>query len=70
MNGRRHYLIKWKNFSSRYNSWEPLSNLFKIADLLLAFEKEHHSLIKKKEEEWSRFYLSGQVSQPLDNSEV
>ncbi len=26
--GVTYYLIKWKNFSKRYNTWEPENNLY------------------------------------------
>lgn len=32
------YLIKWKGWSDKYNSWEPYSNLDNCLDLLEKFE--------------------------------
>ena len=37
--GKRHYLIKWKDYSPNFNTWEPLDNLLAISDDLLAFER-------------------------------
>lgn len=39
------YLIKWKNWDSRYNTWEPLCNLVNCEDLLREFEEERQKLI-------------------------
>lgn len=35
------YLIKWKNWSDKHNSWEPFSNLDNCLDLLEKFEFEY-----------------------------
>ena len=32
MEGKRRYLIKWIGFPARFNTWEPLRNLFAISD--------------------------------------
>lgn len=39
------YLIKWKNWGSKYNTWEPLRNLINCDDLLHEFEEERQKLI-------------------------
>ena len=33
-----HYLVKWKGWSRKHNSWEPKSNLTNSADLIQEFE--------------------------------
>jgi len=40
------YLIKWKNWDSRYNTWEPLRNLVNCKDILREFEEERQKLIE------------------------
>ena len=37
--GRYHYLVKWKDFSSADNSWEPEENLEHSSDLLTAYKR-------------------------------
>lgn len=39
------YLIKWKNWDSKYNTWEPLRNLVNCHDLLREFDEERQKLI-------------------------
>lgn len=39
------YLIKWKDWQSRYNTWEPLRNLINCDDLLREFEDEQQKMI-------------------------
>ena len=41
------YLIKWKNWNSEYNTWEPASNLVNCADILEKFEKNILQLIDR-----------------------
>ncbi|XP_071877596.1 suppressor of variegation 3-9 isoform X1 [Bombus fervidus] len=51
LKGEPTYLIKWKNWSSQYNTWEPASNLVNCQDVLEEFEKSRLQLIdhfKKK----------------------
>ncbi|XP_017794899.1 PREDICTED: histone-lysine N-methyltransferase SUV39H2-like isoform X1 [Habropoda laboriosa] len=45
------YLIKWKNWDSQYNTWEPVSNLTNCPDILEKFETDRLKLLdafKKK----------------------
>ena len=35
------YLVKWKDYSSAENSWEPTSHLKKAGDTLDAYKKRH-----------------------------
>ncbi|RLU16119.1 hypothetical protein DMN91_011878 [Ooceraea biroi] len=44
-NNKPLYLIKWKNWDSRYNTWEPLCNLINCEDMLREFEEERQKLI-------------------------
>ncbi|XP_076619100.1 suppressor of variegation 3-9 isoform X1 [Colletes latitarsis] len=40
VDGKLNYLIKWKNWNSEYNSWEPVSNLINCLDILEDFEMD------------------------------
>ncbi|XP_076163102.1 suppressor of variegation 3-9 isoform X2 [Ptiloglossa arizonensis] len=44
-NGKLNYLIKWKNWGSEYNSWEPVSNLINCTDILEEFERDKLNLL-------------------------
>lgn len=46
-NGEPLYLIKWKNWDNKYNTWEPLRNLINCEDLLREFENEQQKLINR-----------------------
>lgn len=43
--GIRYYLIKWRDYPSRFNSWEPKKNLKEAWDLIEDYDRE---LAKKK----------------------
>ncbi|XP_072754974.1 suppressor of variegation 3-9 isoform X1 [Anoplolepis gracilipes] len=45
-NGKAFYLIKWKNWDIKYNTWEPLHNL-NCEDLLREFENKRQKLINR-----------------------
>jgi hypothetical protein len=34
-----YYLVKWKDYSPKFNTWEPLANLENVRDLIKTFEK-------------------------------
>lgn len=38
---RRQWLVRWKDFSARHDTWEPLENLLNSLDLIKAFENSH-----------------------------
>mmetsp|Transcript_13972 Transcript_13972/g.32484 ORF Transcript_13972/g.32484 Transcript_13972/m.32484 type:complete len:310 (-) Transcript_13972:46-975(-) len=38
MNGEAHYLIKWKNYASTQNTWEPFANIKEFGSLVKAYE--------------------------------
>lgn len=38
--GKDHYLVKWKNYPHDDNSWEPTSNLQAVLWMVDAFHKE------------------------------
>lgn len=46
INGVTHYCIKWKGYSSRDNTWEPVENIIDPG-LLIAFEKREAKKIKR-----------------------
>lgn len=39
------YLIKWKDWDSKYNTWEPRRNLVNCEDLLREFEESRQKLV-------------------------
>jgi len=39
-NGTTEYLVKWKGYSEKQNTWEPVKNI-KCKDMIESFEKEH-----------------------------
>lgn len=39
--GRKLYLVKWKGYGQADNTWEPISNLETVPDLIDEFEKTH-----------------------------
>lgn len=47
-NSNRLYLIKWKGYPLRYCSWEPLSHLENILDMVNDFENNFPNSIKQK----------------------
>lgn len=49
------YLIKWKNWDSEYNTWEPMSNLVNCSDILEEFEKNRLQMIDRFKKE-TNFY--------------
>lgn len=46
-NGQPLYLIKWKDWDAKYNTWEPLRNLIHCQDLLHEFDDEQQKLIDR-----------------------
>ncbi|XP_006620531.1 uncharacterized protein LOC102679385 isoform X2 [Apis dorsata] len=40
------YLIKWKNWDLKYNTWEPVSNLINCSDILEEFERNRLQLLE------------------------
>lgn len=41
------YLVKWKNWSSEYNTWEPVTNLVNCPDVLEEFENNRLKLLDR-----------------------
>ena len=55
--GKKFYLIKWKGFSLEYCSWEPISHLNKILNIVEIFDKYFHNSIEKEEyKHFLKFY--------------
>ena len=46
---KKFYLIKWEGYSIRYCSWEPISHLYNILDMVEDFESNYPNSIDKKE---------------------
>lgn len=46
-NSETFYLIKWKNWDIKYNTWEPSCNLTNCEDLLREFENKRQKLINR-----------------------
>lgn len=46
-NGEVRYLVKWKNWNVKYNTWEPMSNLINCEELLFEFENNRQKLIDR-----------------------
>lgn len=46
-NDETFYLIKWKNWDIKYNTWEPSCNLTNCEDLLHEFENKRQKLINR-----------------------
>lgn len=44
-NGEPLYLIKWKDWDAKYNTWEPMRNLINCKDLLSGFEDDRQKLV-------------------------
>nr|XP_012145504.1 PREDICTED: histone-lysine N-methyltransferase SUV39H2-like isoform X1 [Megachile rotundata]XP_012145505.1 PREDICTED: histone-lysine N-methyltransferase SUV39H2-like isoform X1 [Megachile rotundata] len=53
------YLIKWKNWDQKYNSWEPASNLVNCPDVLQQFEKYRSDLLNTFQQK-TKFYPNQQ----------
>ena len=47
--GQKFYLIKWKGFSLEYCSWEPISHLTKILNIVEIFDNNFPDSIEKEE---------------------
>ena len=62
LNGRINYLIKWKGYDDKDNTWEPIDNLF-CSDLIEKFEKTY------KNTESHRHKSIGEMSQNLQQTE-
>lgn len=50
--------MRWKGFSSKFDSWEPEENLFGCEDVLTKFNKEEEARVKRAEE------IKGRASTP------
>ncbi|KAK1129066.1 hypothetical protein K0M31_020197 [Melipona bicolor] len=61
------YLIKWKNWNSEYNTWEPISNLVNCADILEKFEKNILQLINRFKKK-AKFYPTDSDIEKFINS--
>ena len=45
---KKYYLIKWQDYPINDSTWEPISNLKNIRNMILDFEKEYPKSIDKK----------------------
>ena len=51
--GKKYYLIKWKGFSLEHSTWEPISHLSKILNIVEIFDNNFPDSIEK--EEYAKF---------------
>lgn len=54
------YLVKWEGYSEDQNTWEPVSNLRNVKDLLLQFEAE-----LSKNEEMKKITLKDVINETV-----
>lgn len=50
-NGSIKYLVKWLNYPSRDNSWEPVDNLIDCCEAMIKFELERAKKVAKRHED-------------------
>jgi hypothetical protein len=60
--GKEKYLVKWLNYNSSYNTWEPLANLDSAKDLVDTFNYENsiyyvEKILDKKKSKGKEVYL-------------
>ena len=48
--GRREYLIKWKGYSEKESTWEPLSHLKYIQQTVKEFDEQYDKMKELNEE--------------------
>ena len=58
------YLIKWKNWRSEYNTWEPTKNLTNCSELLKEFEDGRLKLLERFQK-FTNFYPEKNVMEHL-----
>ncbi|XP_074643312.1 uncharacterized protein LOC141900353 [Tubulanus polymorphus] len=45
--GQQYYKIKWLDFSSKHNTWEPIENLTSVMDMVISYDKKIQSIVEK-----------------------
>lgn len=40
-NGSFEYLVKWKNYAHKFNTWEPIGHLFPVRSLVERFNESY-----------------------------
>ena len=58
-NGEREYQVKWRSYSKKFNTWEPVHHLSEVMDLVEEFKKK-----KKKEEKSKLSFYFRKVPKP------
>ena len=46
INNKKYYLIKWEGYSNEESTWEPISHLLNVRDMVEDFEKNQKKLVK------------------------
>jgi len=64
-NGAAEYLVKWKGWSEKSNTWEPAKNI-KCTDMIEAFEKDHLDMERM---ELNKQYIVERVLQKRTNED-
>ena len=49
INKKKFYLVKWLNYPINESTWEPLSHLYNVKNLVEEFDKKYPQTIRKEE---------------------